>query len=304
MSIRNEEGYLFACNNCIYPPKQIRKLKDRRTYYGLLFCPQCLKEDKIPYFRKQWRYTFYNACSKHKVFLADRCGVCYERVRLSKMRFNGSIVHCSKCGNDLRKTRTRKVPGDYNYSLDAIRWFEEGLKNGYFVINGEKIHSLWIFQSYTRLSLLLDRKEELVLDGFSMLAEYKSLCKKLDHYNSKKCGPIYKNFFACAMIYHLFQNFPDNLISFAKSNDLTHRDFVHEFKDVPFWYKEEIDKYIPVENTIGREITKSEVIAAIEYLKKLNVNVTQEKVAGVLGCHPSINKSYKKLYKSICYSDI
>lgn len=299
MSIRSEEGYLYACNNCLYPPKQIRKQKDRRTHNGLLFCPQCLKEDKIPYYRKQWRYTFYNACPKHKLFLADRCGVCYERVKLPKMKPNGSIAHCSKCGNDLGKTRTRKVPDSYSYGLAATKWFEEGLRNGYFIINSNKVHSLWIFQSYTRLSQLLDRKEDLVLNNFPMIEEYKTLCKKLNHYNSKKCGPIYKNFFLNSMVFHLFQNCPDNLISFAKDNHITHRDFIHGFNDIPFWYKENIDKYIPMQNTVGREITKCEVVAAIKYLEGLNIKVTQEEVARVLGCHFTINKEFVKIYKDL-----
>ena len=29
------------------------------------YCPVCLREDKIPYFRKKWRVIFYNICHKH-----------------------------------------------------------------------------------------------------------------------------------------------------------------------------------------------------------------------------------------------
>ena len=78
LSLRSEEGYLFTCSDCLYPPSQIRKLIDKRTHFGLMYCPKCLKEDKHPYFRKEWRYLFYNACPKHKIYLQDRCGVCYE----------------------------------------------------------------------------------------------------------------------------------------------------------------------------------------------------------------------------------
>ena len=47
MSLRSEEGYLFSCNNCLYPPLQIRKLTDKRTHNGLMYCPKCLAEDKM-----------------------------------------------------------------------------------------------------------------------------------------------------------------------------------------------------------------------------------------------------------------
>ncbi len=63
MSLRSEEGYLYSCNiNSLYPPNQIRKLVDKRKHYGLMYCPKCLAEDEIPYFRKEWRYQFYNMC--------------------------------------------------------------------------------------------------------------------------------------------------------------------------------------------------------------------------------------------------
>ena len=62
MSLRSEEGYLYSCNNCLYPPNQIRKLVDKRTHNGLMYCPKCLAEDEIPYFRKKWTYSKYRIC--------------------------------------------------------------------------------------------------------------------------------------------------------------------------------------------------------------------------------------------------
>jgi len=299
MSLRSEEGYLFACNDCLYPPKQIRKLVDKRTHYGLMFCPKCLAEDKVPYFRKQWRYSFYNACSKHKIFLVDRCGKCYERIRLTKITSEQSITYCNNCKRDLRLTRPHKVLIKYFYGLEAINWFENGLVNGYFTINSKKILSLWVFQSYTRLQYLLDRGNRLVLDGYPMQEDYKQLCKKLNHYNSKKCEPIYKDFFLSSMVYYLFQNYPHNLVEFSTDNHLTHRDFLHGSKEASFWYTQMIDKQIPVHNTVGREISKFEVLEAIKYLKKIGVHITQKSVAEIIGCHFSINKSFVKIYKRL-----
>ena len=300
MSLRNGEGYLFDVEqNTLYPPKQIRKLKDKRTHYGLLFCPKCLEEDIYPYWRKQWRYLFYNACPKHMIFLTDRCGKCYERIRFSKMKVSNHLTCCSKCGRDLRKTVTSKVPEDQLYGLVAIKWFSKGLEDGYFIIEKTKVHSLFIFRAYTFLSTLGNRGKNLHFSSFPMLNDYQVLCENEKHYRSTKATPIYKNFYLTTLIYHIFQNFPEHLIQFSKENHLTYRDFIHDFNQIPFWYQKIIDKYIPVQNKIGRQISESEVTGAIKYLTSLGEKVTQENVAGILGCHYTLNKGFKKIYKKI-----
>lgn len=297
LSLRSEEGYLFACNECLYPPAQVRKLIDKRTHFGLMFCPKCLAEDEHPYFRKEWRYLFYNACPKHKIFLQDRCGVCYESVKFRKMIPKDKILFCHNCKRDLSLTTSQKVLDEYNEGLEVIQWFQDGLKNGYFIIAAEKVSSLVIFEAYIHIRYLINRQKNIKLNGFSMLDNYKILCNKLQHYNSKKSAPIYKDFLLSAIVYHLFQNFPNNLQKFANDNSLTHRDFVHDFKDIPFWYERIIDNNIPMHNTVGRDISESEVVGAINYLRKLSKKITQESVAEIIGCHPTINKKYVNSYK-------
>ncbi len=299
LSLRSEEGYLFACNDCLYPPKQIRKLKDKRTHNGLMFCPKCLAEDNIPYFRKQWRYLFYNACPKHKILLTDRCWCCYNEIKFSKINHMNKLSYCSYCENDLSTTTIIHLQSNYKYGLKAIKWFEKGLHKGYFIINHKKVASLFVFESFTQLTFLLDRKENLVLDKFPMITEYKNLCKKLEHYNSKKINSIKKDFILTSMVYFLFQNFPNNFIQFAQDNKLTHRDFTHGFKETSYWYKKILNEIIPIQNRTGREISEREVIEAIKYLQNLNIQVTQEAVANIVGCHYTIHKRFVKIYKKL-----
>lgn len=304
MSLRSEEGHLFVCNDCLYPPRQIRKLIDKRTHHGLMYCPKCLAEDKVPYFRKKWRYTFYNVCPKHKVFLTDRCWSCYERINLSKIKHLKELCFCSKCEYNLRATFTLPVSSHLKYGVKAVKWFEGGLKRGYFSINKQKIKSLFVFEVYTKLYSLLDRKEKLVLDGFPLLEDYKFLCKKLTHYSSKKTSQIYKDFFLTSMIYHLFQKYPKNFLSFSKNNHLTHRDFMHGFKNAPYWYKKMIDGLIPMENKRGRKISESEVISAINFLQSKGEIVNQLNIANIIGCHFTIHKGFVEIYHSISKAKI
>lgn len=50
----------------------------REMSRGISFCPDCLRDDPIPYFRKQWRYSFVTTCLKHKRLLIDHCPNCSE----------------------------------------------------------------------------------------------------------------------------------------------------------------------------------------------------------------------------------
>ena len=298
MSLRSEEGYLFTLNeNSLYPSFQIRKLTDKRTHHGLMFCPKCLKEDEIPYFRKKWRYNFYNVCPKHKIFLTDRCWRCYEKVNFSKSKHLKELCICYKCEKDFRKNISIKIQSNSQYGLKAIKWFERGLTKGYFIIDNQKISSISLFDSMVQLRFLLDKKEKLILEDFPMIKEYKDICKSLGKYNSKKTLSIKKEFILTAMIYFLFQKFPKNFIEFSKANNLTYRNFTHSFKNCPFWYKNMISEIIPIQNKIGREITKNEVLGAIKYLKLKGKIVNQKNVAEIVGCHFTIHRGFVEIYK-------
>lgn len=299
MSLRSEEGYLFSCNDCLYPPLQIRKLTDKRTHNGLMYCPKCLAEDKIPYFRKKWRYEFYNACPKHKVFLTDRCWRCYEKINFAKIKHFKEICICHKCKKDFRENLVIKINSNFEYGLKAISWFEKGLKDGYFIIDDEKINSLYVFESFTALRSIVDKKNELNLVDFPLIEEYKIICEKLEKYNSKKALSIQKEFLLTSLVFYLFEEFPNNLLNFVSKNKLTHRDFLHGFKDIPFWYRKKIDNHIPIENKIGRKINENEVIGAIKYLESIGERVNIINIAKIVGCHPSIHKGFVRIYKKL-----
>jgi hypothetical protein len=213
------------------------------------------------------------------------------------MSLNDVITYCHNCGRDLRKTRPKKINETHFYALEAIRWFESGLKNGYFTLQGIQVHSLWIFQTYTIFYTLIKSTRDLKLKNFPLSKEYTELQTKLQRYNSKKASLIYENFLLTAMIYHFFQNFPQNLHCFIKDNKLTHRNFTHGFKNVPFWYLKTLEELVPVQNKTGRKISESEVVGAINYLKKRNQKVTQQSVAEIVGCHFSIHKQFVKIYQ-------
>ena len=81
----------------------------KRKGFGLQFCPACLAEDDVPYFRKRWRVAYYTWCPKHRTMLYDRCPKCGAAIAFHRRDLNsrsidsvGSITQCWQCDFDLR----------------------------------------------------------------------------------------------------------------------------------------------------------------------------------------------------------
>jgi len=70
---------------------------------GLQYCPQCLRADATPYFRRCWRLGFMTVCTAHRRRLLDRCAACGEPVTLHCLPSETeTITRCARCQHDLR----------------------------------------------------------------------------------------------------------------------------------------------------------------------------------------------------------
>jgi hypothetical protein len=80
----------------------------RRTAFSQQFCPACLAEDIVPYFRKQWRLALFTYCLKHRIELYDECPGCHAPIAVYQGDFGRELkdalpMHvCPLCGVDLR----------------------------------------------------------------------------------------------------------------------------------------------------------------------------------------------------------
>ena len=79
--------------------------------YGLQFCPACLREDPVPYFRKRWRVALKTVCTQHRTMLHDRCPKCSAGVAVHRVDMRNPhtleaapLSFCHMCGFDLRET--------------------------------------------------------------------------------------------------------------------------------------------------------------------------------------------------------
>lgn len=84
-------------------------------HHGMQYCPMCLAEDDVPYFRKRWRVALYTMCTKHQCMLHDRCPLCGAVVEFTRREMGkfsqvdaGLITQCHVCDFDLRNAKAVK----------------------------------------------------------------------------------------------------------------------------------------------------------------------------------------------------
>lgn len=58
----------------------LRKGDESKNRVG--FCPECLAEDQVPYFRGVWRFRFWTICEEHNQRILDACTFCGQPLEL------------------------------------------------------------------------------------------------------------------------------------------------------------------------------------------------------------------------------
>lgn len=130
-TLRSFEGFVYEHHNPCANTKWILPLgiyHRTRKGFGLMYCPLCLKEDKEPYFRKQWRLAFHLICDRHGTLMCDRCPSCGTAVVFFRRELGrrseidgGEITLCHACGFDLRFAPAHDPPAPDGQVLAMLR---------------------------------------------------------------------------------------------------------------------------------------------------------------------------------------
>lgn len=88
-----------------------------QTHPYTAVCRQCLAEDRVPYWRIEWRLKHWQVCPKHYCRVEDRCNACKRRIlvfplmggRLRRESVLGHCRVCPHCGTDLAAGELRFV---------------------------------------------------------------------------------------------------------------------------------------------------------------------------------------------------
>lgn len=253
----------------------------------LKYCPVCLREDKVPYFRKTWRVVFYNICHKHKCRMYEHCPECKTKLDISQM-YNNELPYtfCHKCGFELKKGRRVPIHKKYNSSIAYQNKILETINNGYIQLGITTVYSFLFFKVFSKLSklILLDNKDKF-MDKHPLYKLIKNtpkqnidhpICKKID---SKAQSALF------GLIMYIFDNYPHNLRKFILKNGLTHYDMTDEMRYVPFWYETIVNEITPRYVPHSMTVTKEEVEHAERYLKSIGKEINKVNLTKLLGCN-------------------
>ncbi|MBD3340580.1 MAG: hypothetical protein GF353_15840 [Candidatus Lokiarchaeota archaeon] len=95
------------------------------------FCPFCLKEQKTPHFKLEYRLNLLNTCYKHNTIVVNKCPQCESEIRPHRLDFKKPLYYFYQCGFDLRESKTVTIEFTLEY-LDI-----NGKKSTYYTENDE-----------------------------------------------------------------------------------------------------------------------------------------------------------------------
>jgi hypothetical protein len=123
----------LSFKNWIIPTRPLLK---KVHNFGLQFCPQCISNDQIPYFRRSWRLAFLTYCPEHRVFLHQCCPFCGFPITSlfssSSLKTRGinPLTHCTKCGFPLSQSPIESVRPNI-----AMNYYDNMINNYYDALN-------------------------------------------------------------------------------------------------------------------------------------------------------------------------
>ncbi|MBI5641160.1 MAG: TniQ family protein [Nitrospirae bacterium] len=289
-TIRAYEGYLSETINPKTRNPFVQSLKSRgrvKLGYGIRFCPKCLQKDAEPYFRRKWRLSFSTACVTHNCFLLDRCPYCGTPVTLCRSFLGKVFPVCSRCRLDFRTANSEDVDQG-SYGLEAIRRLYEILDTGMFRFVNRYAYSFLFFRvlrQFVRITKFQGYIRGLL--NHEVLTESIDFTVKKRRKNIIDYIPIREQYLVFSGLMKLFENYPQNFLSFCSLNHLRFTDLCRDIALLPFWYAEVVDRL----NRGGKKINIKEVRNAIAYLSKKQGWTCKEHVSKIMGVYLDYGKT-------------
>ncbi|ENU84045.1 MULTISPECIES: TniQ family protein [Acinetobacter] len=76
--------------------------RNRKHRGGWQYCPKCLSEDGVAYFRLHWRFAWHTGCIKHNQRLYDQCPHCHNAIQPRRLEAPDQVMTCcSICKKNL-----------------------------------------------------------------------------------------------------------------------------------------------------------------------------------------------------------
>lgn len=260
---------------------QYSRMSDRR--YGLPYCPLCLREDDVPFFRLSWRCCMHSHCVKHGILLIDKCIHCNGPtwpslcVTVTEYERTWSAPHqCPRCNADLRDGVPGAAAGFAGQLATVPAVNLRVVLNSDLEVSAKSYgDAVWIL-----CQLFVRRKSAAQITKYS--PELAELVKELGAQDARCVEefPLELRHQLTSHVHKLFDVWPQRLAEFCESNGIT---AVHISQDrwaCPYWFEEFVQSFLCVQK---RGIGLNEVRLVCDQLDAEKEKVTKAKVAKKLG---------------------
>jgi len=214
-TLRRFEGLLYERVNTAGQTSEINQLgvyHRTRRLPGLQWCPECLREDKHPYFRQHWRLALFSTCHIHKSILSCVCPACFKPA----VPFRVEDQLCHHCGYDRRNIKKIKAREEV---LKIEKYFLNGLHGQCLYLEDNiSVHPYIYFAIVRRLQRLLvsiarsDRLRTIINKHHNTRIKLKTR----DRLNLPNILTSKERHDVSFMLSKLLENWPYNFINYCK----------------------------------------------------------------------------------------
>lgn len=260
------------------------------------YCPECLREDEEPYFRRQWRLALVVICPRHRLQLRDRCHRCGQAARLSRSLVNdteqglsGTITTCWNCRVDLRELpeslRLSVTPAELKYQQFLL----ESIREGWVEIKGDgPVFSYLYFDGLYQVLVLLLRPgrkgrrsfQQQAFERYGLSSSELVLPERPMPGNFMRLG-VAERRILLNLASQLLADWPNEFLAFCQANNFSYYEVGRFNRTLPYWF------YRVVYEQLSRgpyRYTKQEFDSLIDYLRRKNGHApTRQEVKPYLG---------------------
>ncbi|TNC81494.1 MAG: hypothetical protein C9356_09195 [Oleiphilus sp.] len=267
----------------------VKTIGAKRQSFGMQFCPRCLEEDRIPYYRRSWRLTPITICSKHLVKLADRCAKCESPANFHHLSlFHSSLAFCWQCGSELTRITTEEICPQSGVAKfnDLIL---EGLTTGWVRINEETpimmpmfLEGIWRMVRPFLRNKHARRFEESFRtngdEGFVGLDSF-TFGSRIDRL------PTSDRFKLGHVLGHLLCDWPNRFVGFCINSNITRKPFRRNVGIPPYWLAKVLNTEL---NKKPYWTSEMEFDSAISYLIGRGYQLSRGNIGSALGLNRSL----------------
>jgi len=222
----------------------------RRGRPGLQYCPQCLRADAAPYFRRCWRLGFVTVCTDHHRRLLDRCPACCDPVNFHLLpRDTDTITRCYQCQLDLVVAESPAL--DTSPVHQRLVTFQtlllQALTTGWYPLADSEIVRL---PHYLRVVRHLGR---LLLTHRDADHQRARLCRRVEQPYFVPCLPSSKQwaleglsvtdrFRLLLLLAWWLEDWPEQCITVCLEHLIWPSDLLRHMPSPPLWYEQMVQK--------------------------------------------------------------